>query len=243
MPDSTISSRIYLNTKRPPAELLREFHDTPTGNVCDAMDRLGAMDYRIKPLDPGMHLVGPALTVRTWPGDNLLVWKALDVAQAGDVLVVATCNFTTCSTFGDRLVMAAKSLGLAGIVCDGMCRDRQGMLDTQLPIFTFGLVPSSPQKYGPGEIGSTVSCGGVVVRSGDIVLGDADGVVVVPLVDANTVVENLQAIRQKELAMIEAMHNGQFVPSWVDAALAEQGCRIIDLQHEIAPYSMEGSAR
>jgi regulator of RNase E activity RraA len=88
--NTLIGFRIYLNTPRPAAELVDIFHDAPTGNVCDAMDRLGALDYRIKPLVPASRLAGPALTVRTRPGDNLMVWKALDVAQPGDVVVIAT---------------------------------------------------------------------------------------------------------------------------------------------------------
>jgi regulator of RNase E activity RraA len=120
------------------------------------MDRLGAMDHQIKPLTPGWHLSGPALTVRTRPGDNLMVWKALDVAQPGDVLVIATYGYATTSTLGELVVMTAKALGLAGIVCDGMCRDTGGIRATGLPTFVAGSVPSSPGKDGPGEIGGPV---------------------------------------------------------------------------------------
>jgi regulator of RNase E activity RraA len=84
---STIGFRTFVNTPRPSEDLIAPFRDAPAGNVCDAMDRLGAMDYRLKPLDPASRLCGPALTVRTRPGDNLMVWKAVDVARPGDVLV------------------------------------------------------------------------------------------------------------------------------------------------------------
>lgn len=118
--NTMIGFRIYLNTPRPAAELVAPFRDVPTGNVCDAMDRLGALDYRIKPLVPDSRLAGPALTVRTRPGDNLMVWKALDVAQPGDVLVIATYAYPTASTFGERVVQAPKPKGwpeLSAMAC------------------------------------------------------------------------------------------------------------------------------
>jgi regulator of RNase E activity RraA len=227
MSTKTIGFRIYLNTARPAPVLVASFHGVPTGNVCDAMDRMGAMDYRLKPLTPGASMAGPALTVRTRPGDNLMVWKAIDVAQPGDVLVIATYDYTTASTFGERVVAAAKAKGLAGIVCDGMCRDASGIRGTGLPTFVMGTVPSSPGKDGPGEIGGAVACGGVVVHSGDLVVGDEDGVVVVALADAAAVVERLQAIFEKEAHMVADLAAGRLVPEWVDAALAAKGCEIV----------------
>jgi regulator of RNase E activity RraA len=192
------------------------------------MDRLSALDYRIKPLSPDARLCGPALTVRTRPGDNLMVWKALDVAQPGDVLVIATYEYATTSTFGELVVLAAKAKGLAGIVCDGMCRDASGIRATGLPVFAAGMVPSSPGKDGPGEIGGPVSCGGAVIHPGDILVGDEDGVVVVPLEDAADVAEKLVAIRQKEAMMLATIQSGRLIPEWVDEALASKGCEIIE---------------
>jgi regulator of RNase E activity RraA len=227
MATATIGFRIYLNTARPAPGLVPGFRGVPTGNVCDAMDRMGAMDYRIKPLAPDTAMAGPALTVRTRPGDNLMVWKALDVAQPGDVLVIATYEYTTASTFGERVVQAAKAKGLAGIVCDGMCRDASGIRATGLPTFVTGTVPSSPGKDGPGEIGGAVSCGGMVVHAGDLIVGDEDGVVVVPLADAPAVAERLKAIFEKEAHIAADLAAGRLVPEWVDAALAAKGCEII----------------
>jgi regulator of RNase E activity RraA len=224
---STIGFRIYTHTPRPSKEDLAGFRDAPTGNVCDAMDRLMAMDYRIKPLDPALHLCGPALTVRTRPGDNLMVWKALDVAQPGDVLVIATYNYTTTSTFGELVVMAAKAKGLAGIVSDGMCRDTSGIRATGLPVFAFGSVPSSPGKDGPGEIGGPVSCGGLAVHAGDIIVGDADGVVVVPLADVPQVLDKLKAVEEKERQMLANIRTGRLIPDWLESVLASKGCEIV----------------
>jgi regulator of RNase E activity RraA len=221
---SVIGFRVVVETPRPSADSIAPFRDAPAGNVCDAMDRLGAMDYRIKPLDPTSRLCGPALTVRTRPGDNLLVWKAIDVAQPGDVLVIGTSGFTTTSTFGENVVKAAKAKGIAGIVCDGMCRDASGIRATGLPAFALGCVPSSPSKDGPGEIGGPISCGGVPVQPGDLIVGDEDGVVVVPLGDLASVGARLAAIEAKEAKMQSDLDKGVLVPSWVDEVLAEKGC-------------------
>jgi regulator of RNase E activity RraA len=224
----TIGFRIYTHTSRPNPEILASFRNIPSGNICDAMDRLGAMNHQIKPLSPNVHLSGPALTVRTRPGDNLMIWKAVDVAEPGDVLVIATYEYSTTSTFGELVVLAAKAKGLAGIVCDGMCRDASGIRATGLPVFVAGTVPSSPGKDGPGEIGGAVACGGAVVHSGDIVIGDEDGVVVVPLVDSPGVVDKLVAIREKEEMMLARIQSGQLIPAWVEEILANKGCEIIE---------------
>jgi regulator of RNase E activity RraA len=109
-----------------------------------------------------------------------------------------------------------------------MCRDASGIRATGLPVFVAGTVPSSPGKDGPGEIGGAVACGGAVVHSGDIIIGDEDGVVVVPLTDATDVIKKLVTIRQKEEMMLARILSGQLIPEWVDAALASKGCEIIE---------------
>jgi len=224
---SLIGFRIHQSTPRPGEALLQAFRNIPTGQVCDAMDRLGALDWRIKPLSPESSLCGPALTVRTRPGDNLMVWKAVDVAQPGDVLVIASYGHTVTSTFGEFVVKAAKAKGVAGIVCDGMCRDLSGIRATGLPTFVLGASPAAPGKDGPGEIGGRVSCGGVVVEAGDIVVGDEDGVVVVPLADGRAVALALAAVRQKEASMQANLDAGQLIPEWVDKRLADLGCELL----------------
>lgn len=228
MPGNSLTGfRIHQSTPRPGEALLQAFRNTPTGQVCDAMDRLGALDWRIKPLSPESALCGPALTVRTRPGDNLMVWKAVDVAQPGDVLVIASYGHTVTSTFGEFVVKAARAKGVAGIVCDGMCRDLSGIRATGLPTFVLGASPAAPGKDGPGEIGGRVSCGGVVVEAGDIVVGDEDGVVVVPLADGRAVALALAAVRQKEASMQANLDAGQLIPGWVDKRLAELGCELL----------------
>jgi regulator of RNase E activity RraA len=224
---SLIGFRIYLDTPRPSPNLVAKFRGVPTGSISDAMDRMGALDYHIKPLFPESQLAGPALTVRTRPGDNLMVWKALDIAKPGDVLVIATYDYTAASTFGENVVQVAKAKGLAGIVCDGMCRDVSGIRAAGVPTFVRGSIPSSPWKDGPGEIGGVVSIGGVSIHPGDIIIGDEDGIVVVPLEDAPAVAEHLEIILSKEIKMAKEIAAGRLIPSWVDEFLMAKGCEII----------------
>jgi regulator of RNase E activity RraA len=223
-----IGFRINKKTSRPSSEIIAGFRDVPTGNICDAMDRLGAMDYRIKPLDPNLHLSGPALTVRTRPGDNLMVWKAIEVAQPGDILVIATYEHTLNSTIGDLVVMAAKAKGLAGVVCDGMARDVRGIRATGLPTFVLGVIPSPGTKDGPGEIGGPITCGGLPVHPGDIIVGDEDGVVVVPLADAPAVLERLKQVEKNEAQRVAEIGAGQLLPKGINETLAAKGCQIIE---------------
>jgi regulator of RNase E activity RraA len=222
--------RIHASWPRPAEDLLAAFRAIPSGQVCDAMDRLGALNWRIKPLSPASVMCGPALTVRTRPGDNLMVWKAVDVARPGDVLVIATYEHTATSTFGEFVVRAAAAKGLAGIVCDGVCRDLSGIRATGLPTFVLGASPAAPGKDGPGEIGGRVSCGGVVIEPGDIVVGDEDGVVVVPLADAPAIIAALEGVRAKEAGMQASQASGRLIPAWVDQRLAELGCQFLPEQ-------------
>ena len=220
--------RVFLNTERPARELIAPFQRVPTGNICDAMDRFGAMDYHIKPLDPAHFMCGPALTVRTRPGDNLAIYKALEIAQPGDVLVIATYEHTVGSTIGDLVVNVARRKGLAGIVCDGLVRDASGIRATGLPVFARGLSPSSPFKDGPGEIGAPVSCGGASVHPGDLVVGDEDGVVVIPQRDLAVVAERLKGVLQKEAKMLADIEAGNLNFDAMAALFKDKGVETIE---------------
>jgi regulator of RNase E activity RraA len=220
--------RVFQRGGRPAAETVARFINVPTGNVCDAMDRFGALDYRIQALDRASRMCGPALTVRTRPGDNLAVYQALEVAEPGDVLVIATYDYTTTSTIGDLVVNVAQRRGLAGIVCDGLCRDASGIRATGLPVFVRGTSPSSPCKDGPGEVNAPVSCGGVTVRPGDLVIGDEDGVVVVPQRDLEAVAERLKAVFEKEAKMLAAIEGGQLTNPVMMELLRQKGVEFVE---------------
>ena len=214
--------------RRPAPDLVQAFRGWPTGNVCDALGRVGAMDYHIKPLNPDWCFVGTAITVRARPVDNLIIYKALELAQEGDVLVIATGEFTGAAFIGDLVASIARAKGLAAMVTDGVVRDAAGIVKVGLPVFALGVTPNSPFKDGQGEVNLPISCGGVPVHPGDIVVGDGDGVVVVPQDDIPAVLEVLPKIRAKETQIAQDIAAGRLIPSWVEEALAAKGCQIID---------------
>lgn len=211
--------RVFRNFSRPSETKIAPFREVPTGNICDAMDRFGSLDHRIRPLDASLRLCGPALTVRTRPNDNAAIYKALEEVKPGDVLVIATYEYLVGSTFGGLWLQAARNAGAAGVVCDGLCRDVSEIRSFKLPVFVRGTSPGSPFKNGPAEIGGPVSCGGVAVHAGDLICGDEDGVVVVPQRDLARVAEELESIRRKEDAMQAAISSGVIIPDSIRSLL------------------------
>ena len=166
---------------RPRAREVAAFAGAPTGNVVDALGGRGALDYTIKSLAPVTSvLVGVALTCRAGPADNLALFAALDAAKPGDILVAASDAFSTTAITGDLLLGMARNRGIRGLVTDGLVRDLVGILAVGLPVFCRGLTPNSPDRNGPASVGLPVVVGGVQVESGDVVVADADGVVIVP---------------------------------------------------------------
>ncbi|MDI7274877.1 MAG: RraA family protein [Anaerolineae bacterium] len=220
--------RLVLNPTRPPAGLIEALQGWPTGNICDALGRVGAMDYRIKPLNPGWRFVGPAVTVRARPVDNLIIYKALEIARPGDVLVIAADGVTTCSVLGDLVCAIARARGVAALVTDGVVRDAAGIREVGVPVFARGLNPNSPWKDGPGDINLPVSCGGVAVHPGDAVAGDEDGVVVVPQAALPAVVAALPGIRAREAQIAQDIAAGRLTPAAVAQALAARSWQVVE---------------
>ncbi|MBI4735152.1 MAG: RraA family protein [candidate division NC10 bacterium] len=214
--------------ERAPKNLLEQFAKYPTGNIVDAMGRIGAMDPGIKPVGPGMKFAGSALTVRIRACDNLVIYKALDLAQPGDVLVIATNNFQGAATWGDLTSMIAKAKGVVGVVTDGMVRDVDGICQVGVPVFARGVTPNSPFKDGQGEVNFAVTCGGVAVRPGDILVGDGDGVVVIPREDWDEVQKGVAKVVEKEHQTVANIQAGKLIPDWVAKTLAERGCTFVD---------------
>lgn len=183
----------------------------PTGNVADnngGAPRQGVMDSGIKPLDPKSRMVGRAFTVGCRPGDNLAVHQALNAASEGDVLVLDCGGYTEAGHFGDITALACLMRGIAGVVIDGSCRDAEDIKELGLPVFVRGINPRGTTKAVLGELGVPVTCGGITVRTGDIVLGDCDGVVVVPREAEDEVFEAAQHKFEKELHQVEALRAG-----------------------------------
>jgi regulator of RNase E activity RraA len=185
---------------RPPPDIVNRFAQLPTANVADAMDRLGALDSRIKPVWAGATIVGPAYTVWTRAGDNKFVHEAVRLALPGDVIVVNGEGDESRALLGELVAERAKARGLAGFVIDGAVRDAEIIGDIQVPVFARAVTPAGPYKYGPGRLGRTVAVGGVAVMPGDIVVGDADGVVIVPQDEAEHVLRAAEAKQADETA-------------------------------------------
>jgi RraA family protein len=183
---------------RPPKGVVERFRGVPACTVADAQERLWVLDGGIGPMWPGAACVGPALPVYTRAGDNLAVHHALDLAEPGDVLVVNGQGDTTRALVGELIAARAFHVGMAGIVVDGAVRDVDALAAIGMPIFARAATPAGPYKHGPAEIGYPVACGGVVFAPGDIVCGDADGVVVVPQARVPEVAERVDVVAQHE---------------------------------------------
>jgi 4-hydroxy-4-methyl-2-oxoglutarate aldolase len=194
--------------KRPKPGDIDAFRDTQTSFIADAMEGRGALDFRIKPVVSARVFVGVALTCESSPGDNLAFCAALAQCGPGDVLVAATSGYTGCALAGDLLLGIAKNRGAAGFVTDGLVRDTADLEALGLPCFAAGISPNSPSRAGPGTVGLPVICGGVAVSSGDLVIGDRDGVVVVPAAKIAAVIESLAQIRVAEAAFLAKVQGG-----------------------------------
>jgi 4-hydroxy-4-methyl-2-oxoglutarate aldolase len=180
------------------------------------MGGAGCIDYRIKPLVPSAQvMVGSAVTCHAGPADNLALFGALHVARAGDILVAATDAFIATSITGDLLLGMARNRGVAGFVTDGLVRDLVGILAVDLPVYCAGITANSPARNGPGTVGLPVVLGGVSVDSGDIVVGDRDGIVIVPLGQAQSVLAKLEDVRIAEASLEAKVKGGLEIPDFV----------------------------
>ena len=216
------------NIPRARAEDVAAFADKPVGNIVDALGRVGAMHYTIKPVTSRQEFCGSALPVDAGPRDNLAPWAALRLAEPGDVMAVATGGHLGASVCGDVMVGMAANAGVAAFVTDGVVRDQSGIEPVGIPVFAAGVSPNSPQKNGPGSVGLPVVLGGLRVAAGDILRGDADGVVVIPSSRIPDVLTALEAVREKEMAMEAAVAAGQKVPDWVLQQDLEQMFDFVD---------------
>jgi len=176
--------RILQRRRAVDLDLARQFLDVPVANVSDCMSRMTAGGARLRPMHAGGRMAGPALTIKTRPGDNLMIHKALEVATPGDIIVVSTNGNTTSAIFGELMCRTAVGASLGGIVVDGAIRDIDGITALAFPAYSRAVCAGGCDKDGPGEVNSPISCGNTVVMPGDIIVGDDDGVVVVPREEA-----------------------------------------------------------
>ena len=219
----TIGFRVKLDRPRPNPELVEAFSRIPVANVSDNMSRMFAGAPALRPLDPKMRLAGVALTVRTRPGDNLMIHKAIDMAGEGDVIVVDAGGDLTNSLVGEIMLRLSERRKIAGWVIDGAVRDFDA-LSRGIPVFARGVTHRGPYKDGPGEINYAVSVGGMLVNAGDIIIGDCDGVLAIPPEGREELLRNAQAQQAREADILRQIAEGTVDRSWIDAALKAKGC-------------------
>jgi RraA family protein len=220
------SMRILDIPKRPDPRLVAELAKMVTPHLSDSMERLYAGGHQLRPMHREGKLAGPAFTVRTAAGDNLLVHKALDTAQRGDVVVVDAGGWLDNAIIGELMAARARQRGIAGIVIWGAIRDSAEIGAGSYPVYAAGVTHRGPYKNGPGEINVPVVIGGMPVNPGDIIVGDADGLVAVPQDQAERVLASAKSILEKETASIKQIAAGTVDRSWVDKALKEKGYKI-----------------
>jgi regulator of RNase E activity RraA len=214
--------RIVSAPERLPVELVRQFNGLGSANVADAMGRFNFMDAGIQPRT-GLSLCGLAVTVNARPADNLMVHKAIQLAEPGDIVVVSTSGNTTSAVFGGLMCHTAAAKGLGGVVVDGAIRDVGDITRLGLPAFSRAVCPGSCDKDGPGEINVPISCGGTVVMAGDLVIGDADGVVVVPRAHAVEVLRLAGDLVVREDKRVAEIRAGVLYKAEIDDTLRRNG--------------------
>ena len=221
--------KIKRNFPRPDADLVAKLTGVATGYVVDCLDGSGAMGHQIKPIGQTPNaFCGVAVTCDTGPADNLAVFAALDIAQAGDVVVIATGDHRSAAVIGDMVMGMAKNRGVVAVVTDGMVRDIPGLEGVGLPCFAAGVTPNSPARNGPGTAGLPVIAGGVSVSAGDVVVGDQDGVVVVPGHMAADIAARLDEVRTAEADLDAKVMAGLEIPDFVKDLLESD--RVVEVE-------------
>lgn len=217
--------QIHLRRPGPSDDIVGGFRGLPVANVSDCMSRMAAGGAQLRPLHKSAYMIGPALTVRTRPGDNLMVHKALEMALPGEVVVVDAGGDLTNAIIGELMIAFARTRGVAGIVIDGAVRDLDAIASQDFPIYARGVTHRGPYKDGPGSINVTVSVGGMTVSPGDLVLGDRDGLLAVPAAEAEAILAATCKKHAAEEAQMAAILNGTSDRTWINQRLTELGCR------------------
>ncbi|MEY2684821.1 MAG: 4-hydroxy-4-methyl-2-oxoglutarate aldolase [Pseudomonadota bacterium] len=214
---------IVTDFQRVPADQVAQTDGLQAAILADVGGRRGTMHGRIQALRPRMRVAGPALTVEVRPGDNLMIHAAIALAQPGDVLVIDGKADQTSALMGTIMMTACKQRGIAGVVVDAAVRDSLEIDEMDFPVFSVGTNPNGPTKNIGGRIGHPVSCGGVVVNPGDLVLADADGVVVVERAQLAALLPVAHKKVQDEAKRIAQIQQGNTAASWLNASLVAAG--------------------
>lgn len=205
-------------------ELVAAFAALPVANISDCMSRMTAGGPRLRPMHKGGVMAGPAFTVKSRPGDNLMVHKAIDLASAGDVIVVDAGGDLTNAIIGELMLAQMVKKQLGGIVINGAIRDSGAIAAQPFPVYAAGVTHRGPYKDGPGEINVSVAIDGMIIAPGDLIIGDEDGLLAVAIDEAETILAATRAKHAAEEKQMAAIEAGTVDRSWVDASLKRLGC-------------------
>lgn len=217
---------------RPTVKQIEAFQGVATGFVVDALYGGGAFSMDIKPIGAGRDIncvaAGPALTANNGPADILATLASLNFALEGDIVVAAFDGFQGCAAAGDRVMGQMKNNGVAGFVTDGPMRDYPGLVEVGMPAWCTGLNPASPFAKGPGSVGTTIQIGGQQVETGDMIIADRDGVVVVPFAKIDEVLASLEHVKKLEAELDANVAAGQRTSGAIDQLLKSDQVRFVD---------------
>ena len=222
----TIGLRILRRRRTVDAAMVEAFRSLPVANVSDVMSRMSAGGPRLRPMHRGGGLSGPALTVKTRPGDNLMIHKAIMMAAPGDVIVVDAGGDLTNALIGEIMVTEAIAAGVAGFVIDGAIRDCGAIRAGAMPVYAAGVTHRGPYKDGPGEINVPIALDRMVVNPGDLILGDEDGVLCIPIDDAASILAEARKKHAAEERSLAEIRTGSRPKTWVDETLRRIGCPV-----------------
>ena len=221
---SHMLSDIRRDFERVSPEIVQRASAFAASILADVAGRRGTLDGRIAAVSPSMRMAGPAFTIEVRPGDNLMIHAAISMAQPGDILVVDGKGDRTCALMGSIMINACKKLGLGGVVLDAAVRDVEELRELGFPVYAVGTNPNGPTKFVPGRINWPVSCGGISVNPGDLIVGDADSVVVVEREKAGTLLDAAAKKVAEERARIADIVAGKNLrPKWLDGSLRAAG--------------------
>jgi RraA family protein len=218
-----IGNRILQRKQQVSADWVAAYRSLPVANISDAMGRFFGAGPQLRPMHDGTVLCGPAVTVRVPPGDNLLLHKALDLAEVGDVVVVDGGGFTSNALIGEMMSAHAAQRGVAGIVIWGAIRDSAELRAASFPVFALGITHRGPFKAGPGEINTPIALDGMTIAPGDLIVGDADGLIAVPFEQIEQIHEGAAAKHLAETQQLERIRQGKNDRTWIDEALRASG--------------------
>ena len=221
----TIGFRIRPVTARVSPALVARAAAIPVANIGDVMNRMQSFNGTFYPYGGRKRMAGPAFTVKARSGDNLMLHQAVDMAEPGDIIVCDGNGDLSVALMGDLMLGHAMVRGIAGTVLDGAVRDVASLAKMEFGVWARGHTPAGPWKEGPGEIGTTISCGGQVVAPGDLICCDEDGIVVVPLDEAEAVIAAAEQHQAKEIKAEADIKAGRWARGWVPEALRAKGCQ------------------